>query len=588
MSSSASNINRLWADLIVEELVRNGVRHFFLAPGSRSSPLVVAIAQHSMTEATIHFDERGAAFAALGCGRGSGSPAAWITTSGTAAANGLPAVVEAAQSHVPLIAITADRPPELRDTGANQAIDQIRLFGTYPRWFFDFPCPSVEIDSSFVLTTVDQAVHRATGSPAGPIHLNCPYREPLAPSKVAGKLPEIPDRWVRTRSPYTAYRIGAGDPDAAAISQLLDQVRAVRRGIIIVGELPTLEDARAVTTLASEFGWPVVADVTSQMRLGDAPPHVVRRPHFVCAANAGAAEPELVLRLGGPVSSKEIRSHADSVDARIVAVVDHPERRDPGHRVSTVIRASTQAFCRALAGAPASPDRDWLDAWTEVDERIDSALRDQIGSLTEISEPGVAAAVTRLLPEDNALFVASSMPIRDVDMFGSSSGALRRVAANRGASGIDGTAATSFGYHLGAGCPVTLLIGDLALLHDLNSLALVQGRPIVVVAINNGGGGIFNFLPIADHAEVFEPWFTSPHIWSFEHAAAMFGIHYDRPGSPSDFERSYTAAIQNGRAALIEVVTERRSNRLLHADLRAHALEAAYYISAQPKASQKE
>ena len=575
MSSSAPNINRLWADLIVEELVRNGVRHFFLAPGSRSSPLVAAIAQHPMTEATVHFDERGAAFAALGCGRGSGRPAAWVTTSGTAAANGLPAVVEAAQSHVPLIAITADRPPELRDTGANQAIDQIRLFGTYPRWFFDFPCPSVEIDSSFVLTTVDQAVHRATGSPSGPVHLNCPYREPLAPTKLAGKRPEIPDRWVRTRNPYTVYRAAAAEPDQAAMADLMKEAAHVRRGIMIVGELPTLEDARAVTTLASEIGWPVIADVTSQMRLGDAPPHVVRRPHFVCAANAGAAQPELVLRLGGPISSKEILSYADNVDARIVAVVDHPERRDPGHRVSTIIRASTRAFCRALTDAAASPDRDWLDVWTGVDARIDSALRSRIESMTEISEPGVATAVTRLLPEDNALFVASSMPIRDVDMFGSSNGALRRVAANRGASGIDGTAATAFGYHLGAGRPVTLLIGDLALLHDLNSLALVQGRPIVVVAINNGGGGIFNFLPIAEHAEVFEPWFTSPHNWSFEHAAAMFGIHYDRPGSPSDLERSYTAAIRTGRAALIEVVTERQSNRQLHADLRTCALEAA-------------
>ena len=575
MSSPAPNINRLWADLIVEELVRNGVRHFFLAPGSRSSPLVAAIAQHPMTEATIHFDERGAAFAALGCARGSGRPAAWITTSGTAAANGLPAVVEAAQSHVPLIALTADRPPELRDTGANQAIDQIRLFATYPRWFVDFPCPSAEIDTSFVLTTVDQAVHRATGSPAGPVHLNCPYREPLAPSRLAGKLPEISDRWLRSRSPYTEYRAGAGEADPGAISELTDEARRVRRGIMIVGELPTLEDARAVTSLASQIGWPVFADITSQMRLGDTPSNIVRRPHFVCAANAGAAEPELVLRLGGPVSSKEIRGYPDSVDARIVAVVDHQERRDPSHRVSTVIQASTRAFCRALAGAATSPDRDWLDSWTGADERIDFALRAQIDSLSAISEPGVAAAVTRLLPEDNALFVASSMPIRDVDMFGSSSGALRRIAANRGASGIDGTAATAFGYHLGAGCPVTLLIGDLALLHDLNSLALVQGRPVIVVAINNGGGGIFNFLPIAEHAEVFEPWFTSPHIWSFEHAASMFGIHYDRPGSPLDFERSYAAAVRTGRAALIEVVTERRSNRLLHADLRTCALEAA-------------
>lgn len=574
MSYPSPNINRFWADLIVDELIRNGVRRFFLAPGSRSSPLVAALAQHPLAESTIHFDERGAAFAALGYGRAARHAAAWITTSGTAAANGLPAVIEAAQSHIPFIALTADRPPELRDAGANQAIDQIHLFGSYPNWFFDLPCPTSKIDPAFVLTTVDQAVFRAVGSPAGPVHLNCPFREPLAPIQDDGDSTQPPARRSQSDGPFTTYYTGAGVPDDVAISEFAGQAGSSRRPLMIAGELKSLDEARAVSSLASTLGWPVLADVTSQMRLGDGPAHVIASPHFVSAAWTRDLKPDLILRLGGPISSKDMQRLADGPEARIIAVQDHPERRDQGHVFSTVVRASVASFCEAAKVAVKPMGDEWLETWIAAGRRISMAVNDRLADIVDVSEPGVAATVAQNLPEDHALFVASSMPIRDVDMFGSSSGALRRVAANRGASGIDGTVASAFGYHTGADCPVTLLIGDLALLHDLNSLALVHDSPMTLVVVNNSGGGIFNFLPIADYADIFEPWFTAPHGWSFEGVAKMFGLRHEKPLDANAFRTSYDASVKSGGPTLIEVETERYANRDLHAELRSLALDA--------------
>lgn len=575
MTRSAPNINHFWADLIVEELVRNGVTMFFIAPGSRSAPLVSAVVRNPTAQSVIHFDERGTAFAALGYGRATGRPAVWITTSGTAAANGLPAVVEAAQSGVPLMALTADRPHELRDTGANQAIDQIHLFGAYPRWFFDLPAPSPDIDPAFVLTTIDQAIHRATDVPAGPVHLNCPYREPLAPDEDGATFPVVPSRWSDVDAPYTTFHRSESAPAPNVIARLRELLRATTRGLVVVGELRSRSDAQAIADLASDLKWPVVADITSQLRLGAAGVPIISHPHFVCAARLEASGPEVILRFGGPVSSKEILEYVDRSGARIVSVSERPERRNPGHTLTEVVRTSTVAMCEALKGSAHRKTQPWLDEWGSASDRVVEYVRERLGAMDAVSEPGVAASISRLLPEHHALFAASSMPIRDLDMFAHPQGPLRRVAANRGASGIDGTIASAFGYHLGSEAPMTILIGDLALLHDLNSLALLHGRPVVVVAVNNGGGGIFHFLPIAAHANVFEPSFTSPHAWSFGHAAAMFGIAYEHASDSASFDLLYQEATGKVGPTLIEVTTERESNRDLHREMREGAVAAA-------------
>jgi 2-succinyl-5-enolpyruvyl-6-hydroxy-3-cyclohexene-1-carboxylate synthase len=571
---TAPNINRFWAGLIVDELVRNGVSQFYIAPGSRSSPLVAAVVEHESTDAIVHFDERGTAFAALGHGRATGRPAVWITTSGTAAANGYPAVIEAALSRVPLLALTADRPPELREAGANQAIDQNRLFGVYPEWFFDLPCPASNIDPAFILTTVDHAVHRASTAPAGPVHINCPFREPLAPSTESYERPDLPDRWSSDHKPFTRYRPARLAPDPQVVHELEEPMAGAERGLIVAGELRSLAEAEAVAGLSARVGWPVVADATSRLRLGSSRGSVVAHPHYVCAAQSGQLQPDLVLRFGGPLSSKAVQQMIDTRKTQVIAIQDHPLRRDPGHNVSQVVVSETEAFCGAIEYLKVAPNEKWTKRWLRAGERVSAFLEEYFGSRDSLSEPVTAASISRLLPQDHTLFAASSMPIRDVDMFGAGAGALRNVISNRGASGIDGTVACSVGYQRGAVSPLTLLIGDLALLHDLNSLALLRSVPITLVVVNNGGGGIFNFLPIASHPSVFEPWFTTPHEWSFEAAARMFDIEYVAPSSLPAFEQAYLDATRSTKATIIEVSSDRAENRALHEALRTGAIEA--------------
>jgi 2-succinyl-5-enolpyruvyl-6-hydroxy-3-cyclohexene-1-carboxylate synthase len=645
--TSAPNINRFWADLLVEELVRCGVGLFVLAPGSRSAPLASAVAAHPEARYVMHFDERGGAFAALGWARATGRPAAWVTTSGTAVANGLPTVVEASMDGVPLLCLTADRPPELRQTGANQTIDQPGIFGEYVRWRFDLPAPSPEIDPAFVLTTADQAVHRAL-HPAGPVHLNTMFREPLAPVPDGRVLPDLPPRWRGGDDPFTRYE----RPHMVAtseVAEIADRLASIERGLVVAGRLRTRAEGEATLRLADALGWPLLPDVGSQIRLG--PDHDAVCPYVDLALGSEAFRtahrPEAVVHLGGRMTSKRLALHiAAASPALYVVVRDDPRRFDPDHAVTHRVEADVAAWCDVVAtSVPRRSAGSWRQAWRAasqaVERMLDGALREdefsadtnlqsagvhltaphggagaqRLGGYTApertgasakdplrlpaapeatsprggvtpshqegvaavprgkedaaITEPGVARAVSRRIPEGHGLVLAASMPVRDVDTFAVAGGAPVLVATNRGASGIDGTVATAAGFARGLGRPVTLLIGDLALLHDLNSLALLRDPaqpPVTVVVINNDGGGIFHFLPIARH-EAFEPLFGTPHGMGFEGAARQFGLDYARPAEAAAFESAYADAAASGRSSLIEVVTDRVANHALHAEL---------------------
>lgn len=593
-------LNRLWAELIIEELVRTGVDLFVIAPGSRSTPITAAAARHPRARTVVHFDERGSAFFALGYGRATRRPAAWITTSGTALANGIPAVVEASVDGVPMLLLTADRPPELRRSGANQTIDQVGLFGGYVRWEFDVPPPAEEIPARFVLTTVDQAVYRALRPPAGPVHLNAMFREPFLPpppepgvpepetaerGKSVAAMPAELSGWAASARPFTRYANATPGAAEEAIDGLWAQLRSTARGLVVAGRLETPAQADAVRWLSERLGWPVLPDVTSNLRLGSAGGASQAVPYYdlVLASDSfrEAYRPEVVLHLGGRSTSKRLLQHlAASRPERYVVVAETPERLDPDHLVTDRIEAEVVSFCQALAGrieredgaAGAGERETWSAAWREASIRAEAAVEAVLAGKTEITEPGVARWVTRHRPEEHDLVLASSMPIRDVDQFGAVTGSSARVYANRGASGIDGLVATAAGCATG-GRPVTLLIGDLALLHDLNSLALLRTAevPVVVVVVNNHGGGIFSFLPVARQEDVFERFFATPHPYGFEDAARLFGLPYARPESAADFARAYELACREGRSALLEVVTERAENRALHAEL----LEAA-------------
>ncbi len=580
--SDTPRANLLWATLIVEELVRTGVELFCVAPGSRSTPLVAALAANERARSLIHFDERGTAFAALGCARATGRPAAWITTSGTAVANGLPAVVEAATDGVPIILLTADRPPELRQTGANQTIDQPDIFGDYVRWRFDLPAPDAGVDPAMVLTTVDQAVYRARRAPSGPVHLNLMFREPFIPEPGDREVGQsAPERWSRGGEPYTRYAATRPAVDLDEVELLWEELQPVERGLVVAGRLPSRKQGEAVLRLAESLGWPLLPDVGSQVRLGARSENLVPYHDALLASEPFKAShvPQAVLHLGGRAVSKRLEQFlAGSRPDPYVVVRENPFRLDPGHRVTHSVEAEVLDLCAALTKVaerrPPVPAAPWTASWRGASEKVDRRLDLSSAQTKELNEPLVARLISRHIPGEHSLCVASSMPIRDLDTYAAEDGAPVPVAANRGASGIDGTVATAAGFVRASGRPVTLLIGDLALLHDLNSLAMLRDLPVVVVVLNNDGGAIFSFLPVARHREFFEPYFGTPQGLSFEHAAAMFGLGYERPSTTTEFVEAYRTVCDRNGPALIEVRTDREENTEVHRRLLSEISEA--------------
>ncbi len=559
------NINRFWAWLVVDELVRSGIRQFCLSPGSRSTPLVLAAAAHPDAAVRVHVDERGSAFFAVGVARATGSPAVWISTSGTASVNGHPAVVEAAQDGIPLVCLTADRPPELRDTSANQTVDQVRLFGTSPRWFFDLPAPSPNVDPRFVLTTIDQAVFRARAD-RGPVHINCMFREPLADGS-DGWVPDEDDRALlgRCPGPYTRYVHGVSTPGEDALEQVAGLLTAAERGLVVVGRLDPGTDRGAISDLVRRLGWPVFSDIRSGF-------HEAARviPHFdlLLAGEGFQAEvrADTVLMLGSlPVSKRLQQFVRESRPRVLLQVASSSSRMDPDHRVTHRVVADVGLLSRTVSSR--LPDRsDRPNGASRFASAFEKVLESRLSG-DGITEPGVARAVALLVPRGHGLFIGNSMPIRDFDAFGGSGLACAAIESNRGASGIDGLVSTAAGFGAGLGAPVTAVLGDLSVLHDLNGLAYLRDNPVHLVVINNDGGGIFSFLPVSAAGAAFEPYFATPHGLSFADAARLFGLAYAAPASMTAFEAAYREAVSSGRSALIEVRTHRGENVALHRSL---------------------
>lgn len=576
---------RLWADLLIEELVRSGVGLFCVASGSRSTPLVSAIAANprARERVLLHYDERGTAFAALGYARATGHPAAWITTSGTAVANGLPAVVEASTDEAPMLLLTADRPPELRQTGANQTIDQPGIFGGYARWSFDLPAPDPRIDPAMVLTTTDQAIHRSLRVPFGPAHLNVPFREPLAPAADGEDYSEYLSglsRWLDGDAPYTGY---PESRPVAATGALYRELRPAQRGLLVAGRLESAKERKSVRSLADALGWPLLPDIASGLRLGNEVQHRAAYYDLLLSDEEFAAShaPQAVLHVGGRLVSKRLQQHISrSAPSPYVVAHSSPARFDPDHRVTHNVEADVSRFCDELAELarrePPHSKPKWAESWSAASGKAGEKLERVLPDHGELSEPQAARAVSRLTPEGWGLFLASSMPVRDMDAYAAADGPALEVGVNRGASGIDGTVASAAGFARGLGRPVALVIGDLALLHDLNSLAMLREspHPLVVVAVNNDGGGIFSFLPVSEHRDIFEPYFGTPHGLGFESAAAMFGLAYECPADGASFARAFREACERSSSILIEVRTDRDANLALHRELQRRVTEA--------------
>ncbi len=566
--TTPANLNYAWAELMVRELDRLGVNTFFIAPGSRSSPLTLSAAELA-AHVVLHVDERGVGFAALGYARATGRPAVVITTSGSATANLWPAICEAAMDHVPMLVVTADRPPELRDTGANQTMDQVKMFEGYVRWQVDMACPEVQIPAAFVLSTVDEAVSRATQVNPGPVHINQMFREPLAPEKArdgaSAWMKSLGNWWTSTK-PWTYHepvKLTGG------IDEVTKVITSAKRGLIVAGALQNRHEADAVIDIAEKLGWPVLPDIRSGLRLSAKHDLVIEMTDQLLLSPKVEkfGKPDVVLHVGGRITSKRLLHFLVSSRPSVLQLNQYPGRSDQDQLVSLRVVMSPVDFAEQITASPVlSPNQAWSGRWQKANRAVVTAWEQVLQKQDTLTEPAVAAQVSASMASGHGLVLASSMPIRDMEMYGIGTSQWIDLASNRGVSGIDGNLASAVGFARGLQQPVTLIIGDLALLHDLNSLALARTSsfPITIVVVNNDGGGIFSFLPIARAPHHVEKCFGTPHGLSFKSAAAMFEIDYEKPKSLAQFAASYRRQSRSGKSGVIEVVTERKANVMEH------------------------
>ncbi len=595
---------------LVDELVRCGMEHVCISPGSRSAPIALSLANEPRLRCHSHIDERCAGFFALGIAKASGLPVAVACTSGTAAAELLPAAIEAREARVPLLLLTADRPPELREVGAGQAIDQLKLFGSAAKWFFE-----VDVDSAeearlrWIRTLACRAYWTALEGRPGVVHLNLPLREPLTideplptdPTARPDGAPYLARRLPAEASPVAIARdlpdpaetersaVATDASETSAIARLRELVGSARRGVLIAGreerggqDAPT---AVAAARFCEAAGWPLLADPLSRARRGQA---AIAHYDALLRSSGFADEmrPDLVIRIGDPPTSKPLRSWLSQMpDVPQVSLDPEGAWQDPAAALSESFALDPAVALRELGAAvvQGSQAQGWLQRWRGADERASEVIVGVLGG--ELNEPAVAAELGVLLPEEATLFVASSMPVREIESFWPVREDPPRVLCNRGANGIDGTVSSAYGVAAAGGGPVVLLIGDVALAHDVGGL-LAASRlqlPLTIVLIDNGGGGIFDFLPLASAPlarepageplpseegaaaeDVFTRHVATPTGLDFAAAAALYGLRHERVSDVPSVRAALERGVSSRRSSIVEVRGEREANVALH------------------------
>lgn len=575
LDSGVANLDL--ASALVDQLAASGARNAVICPGSRSTPIAVSFAAHPDIQNWVLVDERAAAFFALGMARQLSAPVALLSTSGTAAANFLPAVVEARLSRIPLLVLTADRPPELRDWGAAQTIDQIQLFGSHVKWFVDMPVPVT--DDALVRharATAARAVQLTRADPSGPVHLNFPFREPLLPADLRPSLLRRADSGSERHDELSAPGApGQLIADAAALDELASQIAREPHGIIVCGpgEAPGL--APAASALSAASGYPILADPLSGVRFG---PHdragVIDAydPFLRDQETADALQPNVVIRVGALPSSKPLQQFLLGRPARVQVVIDAGAPRDPSHLATSYIIADAATTLANLAerieNLGGLVNRCWLDFWKAVDLTTGATIESALAREESSFEGRAVAEVAALLPDGATLVVGNSMPIRDVDAFVRGDRRRLRIVSNRGANGIDGVVSTALGAAAVADGPIVLIVGDLSFFHDLSGMFAATKFELdaTVVVLNNDGGGIFSFLPQAEQldATTFEALFGTPTGLDVAAAARLFGASHSRPGDWNTFRQELCRAMRGHGLSVVEIQTDRNRNVTQH------------------------
>lgn len=564
---TVADANYRWSRDLLVTLVRDGVRHAVISSGSRCTPLVLAASRTEGLRVWTHPDERAAGFIALGIGKASRAPAVLICTSGTAAANYFPAVIEARLSRTPLIVLTADRPPALRRRGAPQTIDQIDLYGRYPLHFCDLPVPDVDdAERAQWIDAAARAAHVAVGYPHGPVHLNLPFREPLTPGP--DRLDALDGDSVASSTPSTDSQAqSCPEPDAGVWDRLAGMVESAKRGLIICGPQNSSEDLGAsIHTLAAASGFPVLADVASQVRFGEhIDAHIVSHYDLFLKGSQLASElaPDLVIRFGGLPTSKTLNLWLQSLSAQNhVLIDDHEEFADPYDcatwAITSPLRPAADEVGQRLGGKSGRASA-FASAWHTADSEAAQVLKLHRREPIELFAGDVVAAVFEHAPARLPVYLSNSMAIRFGDAYAAASRTPVRVLYNRGANGIDGVVSSAAGAAAALGERVVIVTGDVALLHDFNALLAVRqyNLDLKIILLNDDGGGIFSLLPIADHAEVFEPLVAMPHGRDFDDAARFHGIAYSRIIAVKDFVDEYCACLNRPGPEILEVRYDR-------------------------------
>lgn len=587
----ATNRNTALASAMAEELSRCGVRHAVICPGSRSSPVALALLREPAIATTTIVDERSAGFHALGAAAATRRPVAVACTSGTAAANLHPAVCEADESGVPLLVLTSDRPPELRGVGAGQTIDQLKLYGAAVRWFCEVGVHDADDAGLLHLrATACRAYAEAAGDPRpGPVHLNLAWRDPLGPEPAPGDVTARSPLALRGREPLPlcevhrpTMRLGVDALEAVAAD-----LAEAERGVIVAGRQGDPALGPALARLAAACGYPLLAEPTSQARLGpDGGAEVVACYDAIARARPPVLDPDLVLRFGELPTSKPLRAWLGSLDeARQLVVDPHGAWSEPTRKAGLVLRCDPVALADELAERLAGTARgSWLSLWERAEDAARREIAAELDALREPTEPGVHAALGDAYAAGELVYTASSMPIRDQEAFLRPGPADVLFLANRGANGIDGTVSAAVGAAAASGRPTWLVLGDLALHHDSNGLAALRDCPVPVriVVLNNDGGGIFEFLPQAGQVAraEFEAAFGTPLGLAVDRLAALYGIEYHRLA-----EVGHLAGIPRDRHVICEAAVDRQANLAVHRavwESAAEAIRIALDAPAQP------
>ena len=569
MTASLPHPNQRWAEAFVCELAAAGLRAVNIAPGSRSTPLTLAFHRHPEVRVRLHLDERSAAFFALGEALATDRPAALVCTSGTAAAEFFPAIIEAIQSQVPLLVLTADRPHELRHSGANQTVDQVKLYGDQVLWSVDAALPADDappLALRNLRALAARAYATANGLRKGHVHINFPFRKPLEPD-APQSAPLVPPV-----SPAVVMERGTLQPGDDQVAELADLLPRYPRGLIVCGpRCPGGDFPRAVAALAQAAGYPILADPLSGVRFGPqvAEATVIGGYDSVLASGKGRVargEWQVVVRFGAVPTSKHLNAFLEaSAPAHHILVRESGVWADDSHRINRFVQVNEAALCRRVARVLARAQKsgflekpDFFAAaeslcWQATDAYLAEHFFDGAAVATAVD------VMADALPEGGNLVIGNSLPVRHLDQFARPRRAPIRVFGNRGASGIDGVTSTALGVAAATGRPTLLITGDVSFIHDLNGL-LAVGRlgveNLVIVLINNGGGGIFRRLPIAGHEPPFEELFFTPHELAFEHAARFYGLAYARTDDRVTLAARLQVALHEREPVIIEVRTD--------------------------------